>query len=1216
MITTRRIRITDKKTGDLIQDIPISVMTYICTPTDQKTICIVQLGTSNTFLCHAFKIGKGVTETVVNCLKLACKIRQGKVLPIELEAVFAIPNLTAEIVSQVETTWETRAAGVDKGKQLAEFSGCCYFGTQEIESLDEEDVIDQACEKVAVRGGQTIVTLVIYEKCIEVAEELSSMNDGRYVFQLFPIEALKFAKKIKTGLCLVVGGFAAGNMTCSVFELPLGTSNEQRGMLMNALNTARKGKMVEKSASVDEVTAGFGGADEVEDFGGFGEDANVYDDSDTAYLAPVPVERQKEIDDVYMQLGTVFNAATATTEGGAAATWSGGGEDVYIDIDEDFIAAVNLYLLPTSIGAGPCISTIKADVSKDKGEKKVLCVYIGSVPVNPPFTPPSISMSSVGKSVSVEGYKGTGTLKFWGPHNDTGEVHCGVVYATPIGMNDGSVAGHQYFKCAQGHGVLVKPKKVELKLGLFKTWPDVIKDAVSRLHSARRKTEHQKVSVHVSSKSVKIKRGSDALYSTRPEHVLYFGQFGSGSFLPVVVLDPFDGQLYCRTLTCKGSGSMDSLFSMIETAQVEARAVGAIFPDFTKITPDACEDEYYNYSETSMYGAYHGATGAVSVGRRRSSFAEVASTAEDKDATGTSVEIFEAIYLGSEELPSEYASLRNVSKAKKNDITEESVKRIKEFSDDCKTAAVIDIRSEGIKARAALTEEVLVGCTLHDLRHSSCFGAKSEVFAILQKNTTNGVTQCHAFQCATKEALPIADALARAYMANQMKASTDPFKGVGGRLNAPKNLFRRQVHRADLTALNPIGAGQFGQVYLADEVTEGKSHKRAVKMLRTGASTADRNEFVHEAEVMLKMKGHPNIVEMAGCCIQQAPWLLVLEYLPFGDLRSVLKACKNKAIELLEMEQLALLADCAAGMEFMEVAKLIHCDLAARNVLIGERNVCKIADFGMTVELEKGAETITGAEGAMIPVKWCAIEILTNRTFSAATDVWAFGVLMWEVFAYGAMPYPGVPTRQISRKLMEGVRLSAPHGCSEPVYGMMKSCWNSHASSRPKFRSVKSELKSHLRALPMGMPRELGLILQDDFGAGAADQDDEEGEVPVVTAGENSYEYMLAAAVIKKSTKKPAMEGTADGAKKKKKKKATSGGTGTRKQKKKGTGKGTKAARGWISMEAYFAEQAQEFSSTKGSHGEEVSLVTSGPKSPVIDEDASFEDVIDRLMGL
>lgn len=252
-------------------------------------------------------------------------------------------------------------------------------------------------------------------------------------------------------------------------------------------------------------------------------------------------------------------------------------------------------------------------------------------------------------------------------------------------------------------------------------------------------------------------------------------------------------------------------------------------------------------------------------------------------------------------------------------------------------------------------------------------------------------------------------------------------------------------------------------------------------MLRNRASAADRLEFCHEAEMMLQLDSN-YLVRLVGVCIQQAPWLMVLEFLKYGDLRNSLKAAAGKGLKFELSEQIRILVQIAKGMEFMEKNDMVHMDLAARNCLLGSKNACKVgvlvsqvvcvriplfgwvgnvsslismshwstrvcavvfrflqkfcyssesmftvlyctlslanlqvADFGLTVKLEGGKEFHVADIHQKLPIKWCAIESLENRRFSAASDVWAFGIVAWEVFEYGLMPCESSRPQSTSR---------------------------------------------------------------------------------------------------------------------------------------------------------------------------------------------------------
>ena len=216
-------------------------------------------------------------------------------------------------------------------------------------------------------------------------------------------------------------------------------------------------------------------------------------------------------------------------------------------------------------------------------------------------------------------------------------------------------------------------------------------------------------------------------------------------------------------------------------------------------------------------------------------------------------------------------------------------------------------------------------------------------------------------------------------------------------------LYTRQIHRHDLQAIKAIGAGQFGEVYLAKQSykTPQGSHQieRAVKLLRNAASANDKANFLREAETMLMLQ-HRNLVELVGVAVQQRPWLMVVEYMRYGDLRTVLRTLSEKAIILHPSEKIDWCMQIAAGMRFVASKHLIHMDLAARNCLLGTGNLVKISDFGLTRAMEPGKDHLVLRETLRLPIKWLALECVSEKIFSEASDVWAFGVTAWEVFRY------------------------------------------------------------------------------------------------------------------------------------------------------------------------------------------------------------------------
>eukprot|EP00047_Mylnosiga_fluctuans_P005670 m.241933 g.241933 ORF g.241933 m.241933 type:complete len:774 (-) comp13936_c0_seq1:86-2407(-) len=419
----------------------------------------------------------------------------------------------------------------------------------------------------------------------------------------------------------------------------------------------------------------------------------------------------------------------------------------------------------------------------------------------------------------------------------------------------------------------------------------------------------------------------------------------------------------------------------------------------------------------------------------------------DEQETGKIIGTFEATYMGPVV----------VKETKGGDVVNEGAARL--LKEKKKTAGdniFLQVSTEGVKCVESLTHEILLAYVLKDISFSTVAGRSKELFAFIQKDDTLGINNCHVFHCAGERAFDIATAFGEAFKAfaeEVKKTGGNPFAPIGERVPPPDHLVSRQVHRVDLRPIKAIGAGQFGQVYLAEQVLADSSTRRAVKMLRGGASEADRNEFLREAQVMFDLQ-HPQLVNIIGVVIQQKPWLMVLEYLQYGDLRSVLKAALSKNISLTYWEQLNYAKGVSSGMEFIASQRLVHMDLACRNCLVGEGNVVKIADFGITRPLDEGKDYHRSPVVLKLPVKWCSIEALDDRLFSEASDVWAFGVVLWEIFSYGRMPYEQFKTQEIQRRVRDGLRLEQPPGCDDDLYDLMHSCWEVDRQKRPAFRAL------------------------------------------------------------------------------------------------------------------------------------------------------------------
>uniref|UniRef100_A0A8D3CMZ5 receptor protein-tyrosine kinase n=1 Tax=Scophthalmus maximus TaxID=52904 RepID=A0A8D3CMZ5_SCOMX len=283
-----------------------------------------------------------------------------------------------------------------------------------------------------------------------------------------------------------------------------------------------------------------------------------------------------------------------------------------------------------------------------------------------------------------------------------------------------------------------------------------------------------------------------------------------------------------------------------------------------------------------------------------------------------------------------------------------------------------------------------------------------------------------------------------------------------------------ELPRDRLTLGKPLGEGCFGQVVLAEAVGLDKNkptrlNKVAVKMLKADATEKDLSDLISEMEMMKMIGKHKNIINLLGACTQDGPLYVVVEYASQGNLREFLRARRPAGLEYwsdtrltpldsLEIRELVSAAyQVARGMAYLASKKCIHRDLAARNVLVTEDNVMKIADFGLARDVHH-IDYYKKTTNGRLPVKWMAPEALFDRIYTHQSDVWSFGVLLWEIFTLGGSPYPGVPVEELFKLLKEGHRMEKPPACTQELYLMMRDCWNAVPSRRPTFQQLVEDL--------------------------------------------------------------------------------------------------------------------------------------------------------------
>ncbi|XP_017691665.1 PREDICTED: tyrosine-protein kinase Fes/Fps isoform X2 [Lepidothrix coronata] len=259
------------------------------------------------------------------------------------------------------------------------------------------------------------------------------------------------------------------------------------------------------------------------------------------------------------------------------------------------------------------------------------------------------------------------------------------------------------------------------------------------------------------------------------------------------------------------------------------------------------------------------------------------------------------------------------------------------------------------------------------------------------------------------------------------------------------------LNHEDVLLGERIGRGNFGEVFSGRLRADNTAV--AVKSCRENLPPELKAKFLQEARI-LKQYRHPNIVRLIGVCTQKQPIYIVMELVQGGDFLSFLR---SEGPHLRVKELVRMTENAAAGMEYLESKHCIHRDLAARNCLVTERNTLKISDFGMSREEEDGIYASTGGM-KQIPVKWTAPEALNYGRYSSESDVWSFGILLWEAFSLGAIPYANLSNQQTREAVEQGVRLDRPEQCPEEVYQLMQRCWEYDPHKRPSFSTIHQDL--------------------------------------------------------------------------------------------------------------------------------------------------------------
>ncbi|SPP89003.1 ephrin type-B receptor 1-B isoform X3 [Drosophila guanche] len=273
--------------------------------------------------------------------------------------------------------------------------------------------------------------------------------------------------------------------------------------------------------------------------------------------------------------------------------------------------------------------------------------------------------------------------------------------------------------------------------------------------------------------------------------------------------------------------------------------------------------------------------------------------------------------------------------------------------------------------------------------------------------------------------------------------------------------FAREIDANYITIEAIIGGGEFGDVCrgrLKIPPNFVQDIDVAIKTLKPGSSEKARCDFLTEASIMGQFD-HPNVIYLQGVVTRSNPVMIITEYMENGSLDTFLRVNDGK---FQTLQLIVMLRGIASGMSYLSDMNYVHRDLAARNVLVNAQLICKIADFGLSREIENASDAYT-TRGGKIPVRWTAPEAIAFRKFTSASDVWSYGVVLWEVMSYGERPYWNWSNQDVIKSIEKGYRLPAPMDCPEALYQLMLDCWQKQRTHRPTFASIVSTLDNLAR---------------------------------------------------------------------------------------------------------------------------------------------------------
>ena len=297
---------------------------------------------------------------------------------------------------------------------------------------------------------------------------------------------------------------------------------------------------------------------------------------------------------------------------------------------------------------------------------------------------------------------------------------------------------------------------------------------------------------------------------------------------------------------------------------------------------------------------------------------------------------------------------------------------------------------------------------------------------------------------------------------NKMKALGlfDPLKAL--------SLDEWEIEREAVVTNRKLGEGAFGMVYGGEaSLKKWGEVAVAVKTLKAGSSFDQKIDFLSEAEMMKRFE-HPNVVQLFGVCTKHEPVWMVMEYMLYGDLKTYLLARRHLVNETDREERdevsnrrlTCMAVDIAQGLAYLSEQKYVHRDIACRNCLVNEQRTVKLADFGMARQVQNSDSYRFNRKG-MLPVRWMAPESLSDGLFTPSSDIWSYGVILYEIITFGSFPFQGLSNNQVLEHVTSGHTLLPPPGIRTQLTSLLQSCWNQMPTKRPTASEVAELLNNN-----------------------------------------------------------------------------------------------------------------------------------------------------------